>query len=278
VLVTYTTDYVVPATYPEAPNGSPEVAERQGDWSTRALVSGTYLASLVAGKDLDFRFGNATTRYRSSSPAATRAVLVGDALEPTPYAPIPDATRCEACHQELAYHGGAYRGLEACLACHGAAGSEDQPRYVAANAPETRALSVAFRSLLHRVHRGRELSDPSFEVATAGTAPYPDNFGLARYDAFSTLPAFPSRTLECARCHGDDPAVLVPPERAHPDAPLVAVASWRPVCLGCHDDGPARAHVDSNTAFDGAEACAICHAPGEFADVGVAHAALREPR
>lgn len=279
VLVSYTSDYVVPSVYPQASNGSPDLGDLQGEWSTRALVSGTYVASLGVAKDFDYRFGNATTRYRASSPAATRAFLVGDAFEPEPYTRIPDGASCEACHQELAYHGGTHRGFATCILCHGASGTEDLPRYVAANAPETRGLSVEFRNLLHRIHRGVQLSDVSFRVAIPGPAPYPDNFQLAEYHGFSTLPSFPDRTLDCARCHGaDNLAALLPDERTHPSAQLLPLQIWRPACSGCHDDEPARAHVDSNTAPNGAEACAICHAPGEFADVLAAHAARAEPR
>ncbi|MSR62508.1 MAG: hypothetical protein EXS08_08690 [Planctomycetes bacterium] len=278
VLVSYTTDYVVPAVYPQALNGSSDVTDQQGKWSGHALVGGTYVVSLSAARDLEFRQGTTGTPYRTSSPAATREFLVGDASALTPYTKV-DGSSCEACHQRLSYHDNLYQGFDTCILCHGASGTEDLPRYVAANAPETRKLSVEFRNILHRIHRGQELGDEDFRVAVPGPGVYPDNFAQAEYHEFSTLPSQPERTLDCARCHGtDNTAALLPSARKHPTQQLAAQQLWRPVCTGCHDGEPAVAHVDSNTAPDGAEACAICHAPGEFEDVLAKHAARREPR
>src|SRR5262249_40018250 len=90
-LRSYTTDFALPAPHPQALNGSGEVGERQGKWTARALVSGTYMASLSAAKDLEFRFGDAITRYRSSSPAATREFLVGSALELEAYTRVDES-------------------------------------------------------------------------------------------------------------------------------------------------------------------------------------------
>ena len=49
-------------------------------------------------------------------------------------------------------------------------------------------------------------------------------------------------------------------------------------CLGCHDSSAVRAHFASNTAPDGAEACSICHDPGEFLDAKQAHFERKAPR
>jgi hypothetical protein len=282
VLVSYTTDYVLPDRYPGALNGSPEVDDGQGSWTGKTLVSGTYRAALSAARELEFELGTTITTYRSSSPGATLDFLVGDAFELEPFARIADGNSCNACHRELSYHGtthGPYQGFDTCIACHGAPGTEDLPRYVAANAPETPGRSVEFRNLLHRIHRGRQLEDDSYLVVSAGTDAYPDNFSTRAYHGFSTLPAFPGRTLECARCHGEgNTAALLPAEREHPDEQVEPVQIWRAACASCHDGEAVIAHVDSNTAPDGAEACAICHAAGEFEDALADHQALLEPR
>jgi hypothetical protein len=279
VLVSYTTDYVVPEDYPQALNGSPELDDQHGKWTGKPLVPGTYTASLSAARDLQFRVGTTLTPYRESSPSATLSFLVGDAFELEPFARIADGESCETCHQELSYHDTTYRGFDTCILCHGASGGEDVPRYAAANAPATPGRSVEFRTLLHKIHRGRELSDDSYLVVAAGDGAYPDNFTTRTYHGFATLPAFPSRTLECARCHGEgNVQALLPSEREHPSAQVRPLQTWRPACAACHDDEPTVAHIDSNTAPNGAEACAICHAPGEFEDALHAHQALLEPR
>ena len=278
VLVSYTTDYELPAEYPSALNGSPDLDDQRGKWTGKSLVSGNYVAALSAARDLEFRLGTTSTFYRSSSPGATRSILVGDAAQPEPAARIADGASCNACHQQLTYHG-TFQGFDTCILCHGASGTEDLPRFVAANAPETSAQSVEFRTLVHKIHRGRELADESYQVVGAGTAPYPDNFTARAYHEHATLPAFPDRTLDCARCHGEgNTASLLPAEREHPSSQVRPLQIWRPACATCHDGDAVTAHVDSNTAPNGAEACAICHDPGEFADALFAHQRLLEPR
>jgi hypothetical protein len=277
VLVSYTTDYRLPSDYPSALNGSPDLDDQRGKWTGKPLVSGTYVGSLSAARDLDFRVASTFTRYRSSSPSATLDVRVGDVLEPEPYTRIPDGGACNTCHQQLAYHG-TFQGFDSCILCHGASGTEDLPRYVAAGAPATPGVSVEFRTLLHKIHRGRELADESYQVVGAGRAPHPDNFETRTYRG-STFPSFPDRTLDCARCHGaGNTAALLPAEREHPTSQNRPLQIWRPACATCHDGEPVSAHIDSNTAPNGAEACAICHLPGEFADALFAHERLREPR
>jgi hypothetical protein len=277
VLVSYTCNWVLPSTYPQAPNGSPELDDKQGKWSGKTLVAGTYGAAVSIARDFEFRFGTSVTNYRASSPGATRSFLVGDATTLEPRRLILDGQSCNQCHQELEYHG-TYKGFDTCILCHGDSGTEDLPRRVAPDAPETRGLSVEFRTLVHKIHRGRELVDDSYLVVGRGTAAFPDNFKTHAYDQFSTLPAFPNRTLECARCHGEDnPAALVPAEREHPTQQDRPLQIWRPACATCHDDDPVTAHIESNIAPNGGEACAICHAVGEFEDTLFAHLGRSEP-
>jgi OmcA/MtrC family decaheme c-type cytochrome len=278
VLVSYVVDYLVPSTYPQAPNGSNDLNDQHGKWTGLPLVGGTYVASVTAVRDFDYRFGTTATPYRSISPSATRDVLVGDALDLVSYTRVLDGESCNACHQELTYHG-RYKGFDTCIQCHGSSGAEDLPRSVASGAPATPGRSVEFRTLLHKIHRGQELEDESYRVVGAGTAPYPDNFVARVYHDYTTLPSYPDRTLDCARCHGEsNTAALLPAEREHPSAQSRPLQTWRPACASCHDGDAVIAHVDSNTAPNGAEACAICHDPGELADGLFAHQRLLEPR
>jgi len=271
VLVSYTADYRLPADYPAPANDSPDLDDGDGEWTGKALVSGTYVASLSAGRDVTFFAGNTPSVYRATSPAATRAVLVGDATEPAPYTRIADGAACNACHQELQYHD-SFRGFDTCILCHGASGTEDRSRSAAASAPETPGVSVQFRTLVHKIHRGREGGDPDYRVVGAGPSPFPDDFRVHAYTDFSPLPAFPGRTLQCARCHGaGNTAALLPSTREHPVVQLHPLQVWRPVCSGCHDSEAVIAHLDSNTAPNGAEACVICHDRGEFEDALLAH-------
>jgi len=279
VLVSYTTDFRVPASYPQALNGSADLDVQRAKWTGKPLVAGTYVGALVAARDFSFRLGTTSTPYRAGSPQATLSVLVGDATTPEPFTRIADGAACNTCHQELSYHEGLYRGFDACILCHGASGTEDLPRRSAPGAPATDGTSVEFRTLVHAIHRGRERLSPTYEVVARGPSSDPDAFTTRSYADYSTLPALPDRTLDCARCHGEgNLAALLPSERRHPSAQSRPLSVWRAACSGCHDAEAVTAHIESNTAPNGAEACAICHETGEFEDALQAHLAGLEPR
>lgn len=272
VLASYTTELTVPQRYPGALNDSPDVDENLGQWSDRALVDGTYTLSVWASRPKVFdNFGTPTT-YRLTSAAATAEVLVGDALTAEPYALLDDLNACNACHQDIEFHDRHARGLAACLACHGTAGAEDLPRYVAAGAPETPGARVDLRSMVHKIHHARLLDDPAaFELVGAGDAPYPDNFEVSTF-ASILLPAQPGATKNCAACHGaDNTAWQTPADALHPDPDAVPVLAWQRTCAACHDAPAQVAHMDAQTSPAGAESCPICHGPGEELSVENVH-------
>jgi OmcA/MtrC family decaheme c-type cytochrome len=277
VIVCYVADYRVPSVYPNPANASDARDDGQGKWTGKELVSGTYVASLAAARALEYEQGTTLTAYRATSPEATLEVLVGDAASSEPYTRIPDAAACLACHQRISYHG-LYEGFTTCLTCHGSGGTEDLARATVPGAPATTGVTVEFRDLLHRIHRGRELAGSNHVVVGSAPLGSSASFIEHRYDAFATLPSFPDRALDCARCHGEDEAAgLLPSDRSHPDQtnPLQV---WTAACLGCHDSQAVRAHFASNTAPDGAEACSICHDPDEFLDARQAHFDRKAPR
>jgi len=271
VLASYTTDFVLPADYGTPLNASPELGETVGEWTGKELVDGTYVVSISAYRDSTFFAMGQLTPYRSSSPPATREILVGSALDVEPYALISSGLNCNVCHQDLSFHGGSDRGFDTCILCHGAPGAEDLPRYAAANAPETPATTVNFRTLLHRIHRGQELAQP-YAVVGAGPDPYPDNFRVQAYDTFA-FPAQPGRTTNCAKCHGSPAVGLLPSERDHPTQQGEAVRVWGTACGSCHDSTATKAHIELNTSPSGLEACEICHGAGEAEDVALVHRA-----
>src|SRR5207237_1334636 len=78
-----------------------------------------------------------TQTYRSTSLPANVDFLVGAATALTPVAIIAPDTTCAKCHVDVLAHGGGRRGVDTCLLCHGSAGTEDRPQYVAAAAPAT---------------------------------------------------------------------------------------------------------------------------------------------
>jgi OmcA/MtrC family decaheme c-type cytochrome len=272
IVVSYTTDFVVPGSYPPALNNSPDLDESTGDWTGKDLVDGTYQVGIWGHQEATFSMFGEDSEYIISSTSATQDVLVGFATTLEPYDLISSAENCYSCHQDILFHDERDRGFETCLLCHGTAGAEDLPRSVAASAPETSGVSVSFRTLLHRIHRGKTLANAAgFTTVGAGDDPYPDNFSLNTYEQIA-FPAMPGATKHCAKCHGDtNTAWMTPADRDHPTQQILPTQTWTNVCIGCHDASAAVAHMQSQTSPFGAEACAICHDQGEEYAVELVH-------
>jgi decaheme cytochrome c component MtrC/MtrF-like protein len=272
VLVSYTSDFVVPATYPLAANDSPDLDETWGQWTGKTLVDGTYRVSLWGTLTKTYFIPQGSMPYLLTAPAATKEVLFGSATSVEPYALISSPSNCYACHQDIWFHDGRYRGFDSCIVCHGNAGSEDLPPYVAANAPATPGVTVNFRTLLHQIHRGKELVNAaSFTVVDSGASPYPDNFAAKHFDQI-LFPAQPGRTKTCEKCHGaGNDAWIAPADRNHPTQQNLPAREWRAACGTCHDSAQALGHIDAEITPGGLELCTVCHAPGKAFEVELAH-------
>jgi OmcA/MtrC family decaheme c-type cytochrome len=235
-------------------------------------VDGTYRLSLWGNLEkLCFPAGQPLP-HLLVSPAATADLRFGSASTIEPHALISAKEDCYACHQDIWYHEGAVRGFDARIACHGNAGSEDLPRYVAANARPTPGVSVNFRTLLHRIHRGSQLSEP-FSVMGSGTSAYPDNYAAHTYSQILS-PAMPGGTRSCEKCHGlGNSAWIQPADRDHPTQQQQPVRAWKAACGTCHDSGQALGHIDLQTMPSGLEVCGVCHDPGQAFEVELAHKA-----
>jgi len=270
VVCVYTSDFVMPAGYGATMNESPTLDESWGDWLGKTLVNGTYTAAIYASQSFAVDAFGEITNYTDAAPGATRDVLVGDATTITPDDGIASADACNKCHDDLAFHGSGRRGYQTCVLCHGLAGAEDRPRYVAANAPDN-AVSIDFRTMLHKIHRGKELSHAaSYTVVGFGTG-YPNNFSLHGYDGVG-FPYQPGGTAACERCHGPgNNAWQEPAPRDHPTEQGSPVRVWGTTCGACHDSNSNTAHIDVNTSSSGAESCATCHGLGKFAEVPLSH-------
>jgi len=280
VLANYTSDFVAQATYAQALNDGPDLDETSGKWDGKSLVSGTYTFTLWGLRTFSTHVTvgseTETTVYNSTSPAAAMDFAVGNAdpgaLEP--YALIDGPQTCYACHKDLWYHGNTRRGWEACLACHGTAGAEDRPRYVAPDAPDTPEVQVSFREMLHKIHMGKDLSKAQTYtvVGYAPAAQYPDNYSLHTFEDVG-FPTRPGGTARCTTCHGDgNQAWQVPSDRNHPTEQIQPVLAWRVVCGSCHDSDLVATHIAYGTTPGGVEGCAACHGPANALSVLRVHA------
>jgi hypothetical protein len=267
ILVTYTTDFLVPAVYEGALNDSPDLDETWADWSGKPLVDGTYRLAMWSRLNLSwvvdgdpYGLPDEATAYRAVSEGVATDFLYGTATEVESYDLISSAQNCYDCHNDMYFHGNGRRGVETCLICHSTAGSEDHPQYRTPGAPETTGVTVNFRGMLHKIHMGAELTNASsYVVAGNGGSQH-------MYDEVH-FPAWPDGTKNCTACHGtDNDAWTAVADRDHPTDQVLPAREWRAVCTTCHDDDLTAAHVEAQTS-GGVETCVLCH--GEGADFAV---------
>ena len=270
VLASYTTDFVLPTIYGRPFNASPDLDDSTGKWTGKSLVDGTYTVFCWGARELEITEFAETTEYRAPTKSSSLDFLVGSATTLQPYDLISSEENCLSCHSDLYFHGANRRGFASCIGCHGVVGSEDRPQYVAPNAPATTGVSVTFRDMLHTIHMGADLANAdSYTVVGFGPV-FPNNFRPHQYDHV-VFPSQPRKAQDCVACHGDgNEAYLFPIDRDHPTEQVKPVREWD-TCISCHDSSDAVAHVDSQTAPSGAQACGVCHDLDELEGVGVAH-------
>jgi hypothetical protein len=259
----------VQATYVPPANDGTEIGQEQGEWKGLPYQDGTYTADIWFFKNIDLGVQNELQTYRSTSNAGTKDFLYGNAATIEPRAIISSSANCYACHNDVIFHGGGRRGLDACLTCHGMGGNEDMARWstpkVGTSTTDTAltpGVATQFRNMLHKIHRGADLAYAD-TYTVVGFSGNPTMFGEIEF------PAMPGGVRQCVRCHGND-AWHQPAPRSHASA-TVPVRTWTVVCGACHDSDTAQAHIAAQTSGSGMESCAVCHGPGRNEDVAVVH-------
>lgn len=226
----------VQAYYVPPANDTIAIGQEQGDWQGLPYLDGTYTADLWIYKNIELGLYGEAQTYRSTSNAGTKDFLYGAATTIVPHEVISSSSNCYTCHNDVLFHGGGRRGLDACLTCHGISGGTNT--VLPGNA------AIEFRQMLHKIHRGAELPDAAtYPFATAGE-----------------FPAMPGGVRNCVRCHGNE-AWKQPSAREHGSAE-VPVRVFGVVCGSCHSSEDAQAHIDVKTTTGGAESCGVCHGPG----------------
>jgi len=252
------------ASYVPPANDSTDIGQEQGDWQGLPYQDGTYSADLWFAKNIDHGVQNELQTYRSTSDSSSKDFLFGSATTIVPHAIISTSANCYTCHNDVIFHGGGRRGVDACLTCHSISGNEDKPRWdtpivSGAGTPTllTTGVAIEFRQMLHKIHKGADLANAlTYTVTGNGGTPH-------TYEAVE-FPAMPGGVRQCARCHGND-AWKEPGARAHTSA-TSPIKTWGSVCGSCHDSTSAQAHITANTTGFNYESCSVCHGQGrEFA-------------
>jgi OmcA/MtrC family decaheme c-type cytochrome len=229
-------------------------------------------------------------RFAAFNPVLAFAVT--DAT-PQPRRSIVAAQKCNGCHNALALHGGSRTNPQYCVFCHNTGGSNDRTARFENSSAFQEPLD--FRVMIHKIHRGEQLTQFYAVGGAAGTATNPagapNSFNEVRY---------PRSTGDCEACHAAknwtlpmnrSPAYaastaleLTCSEPAASDTNVFCdspfwttslttkIAPETSVCTSCHDAPAIAAHAATNTTATGAEACATCHGAGATYDVALFHA------
>jgi OmcA/MtrC family decaheme c-type cytochrome len=214
----------------------PVPVDAAGTWST--YVEGYRNATLLEG----------TARQMTQRDAGQNKTLyfAVDSGRLAPRRTVVSTAKCNACHGQLTAHGEQRNSVEACVVCHNPT-QTDVARRPAAQMP---AGTIDFKTMIHRIHTGRELQH---DYTLFG-------FGGAAFDF--TKVGYPGDRRECNACHVNNSQQLPMTESALPVSDprglLNAMGPETAACTSCHSSRAAKAHALANTTPIG-ESCAACH-------------------
>lgn len=197
-----------------------------------------------------------TVRDAGLNKVLTVAVTDAKAI---PRRTVVTTAKCNACHSSLSLHGDNRNAVEQCVLCHNPTATDAAQRPATANPPQ----SIDFRSMIHKIHSGKELSGPYVIYGFGGSV-----------NSFNYV-GFPGNRNNCSQCHVNGSEQLPLPETASmvtdPRGPLPLMGPVTAACTSCHTSIAAAAHAQANTAPLG-ESCAACHGVNSAFSVNKVHA------
>jgi OmcA/MtrC family decaheme c-type cytochrome len=255
------------------PSGLP--ADADGTWAIGLEARREVLLEAPMGEEVDLEEAaqNPVVTFQVGSDSAEVRRMVVDDMN------------CQSCHgvfsKGFSIHGNLRNRVEYCVLCHNANATDvgRRGRDAEAVAAGERTAQIDFKVMIHKIHTGEELNQKPYIIYGFGTPP--TNF--TKHDFAEVL--FPGDRRNCEKCHLEG-TQLLPPFPAEALGPVIAhldpatgmqVIDGREgpigaVCGACHDSDAAQAHIETQTAMAGGEACEVCHSEGRDVPVSEVHA------
>jgi OmcA/MtrC family decaheme c-type cytochrome len=185
---------------------------------------------------------------RECAPNPLYYAEVGGARAVAPRRAVVATSKCNVCHDRIAFHGGQRMETQECVICHKPNATGDR------SDEDATQINYGFKWMIHRIHTGEELREP----------------WILGGESFSDF-AFMGDRRACEMCHLSGTygiplpeGVLPTPDEGEFYTPILPTAA---ACLSCHSSMEAAAHAYTATAPFG-ESCETCH--GADADFAVA--------
>jgi OmcA/MtrC family decaheme c-type cytochrome len=190
-------------------------------------------------------------RIGSPTVPANNAIMTFNPVTSTPIAAsgreIVDNDTCNACHDNLVFHGGARFDLQYCVMCHDSYSRDAQT-----------GNTIDLKVMIHKIHAGETL--PSVQAGHL--------YGIFgnnnSWNDFSHV-VYPQDKRNCTTCHEEN------------DADTPQASNWRltvnrTTCSSCHDDVNFSTGENHGGIAATDDTCSSCHGPNSgVLSVQVAH-------
>jgi OmcA/MtrC family decaheme c-type cytochrome len=205
--------------------------------SLKGISDIPYDPSLVhrVGLEIRLRPTGATESIPANNAVFTWTPATGGAVESG--REIVDNDTCNACHDDLEFHGGARFDLQYCAMCHESYSFDAQT-----------GNTIDLKVMIHRIHRDN-----------LPTAPY-GIFGYNNVFYDYTGIQFTQDQRNCQTCHEES-------DTDTPQASLWRLTVTREVCGSCHDNVDFATGAGHGGVAATDDTCTNCHGPG--ADLGL---------
>ncbi|MBK5294648.1 MAG: OmcA/MtrC family decaheme c-type cytochrome [Acidobacteriia bacterium] len=222
-----------------------------------ANATGSYTVGIEGYRNVTLLPGTKQERVARDAGGNKVIHFAIDGSKAEPRRQVVSVDKCNACHASLSLHTNRRNAIEMCVLCHNP-NQTDMARRPATALP---AQSLDFRTMIHRIHTGKDLG---FDFSTWASTEH----------SFKEV-GFPGDRRNCGACHVNGSEQL--PLRTNllqvtdPRGHLNPVGPTAAACLSCHSSIQAASHALANTTTL-AESCSVCHGPNADFAINRVHA------